>query len=89
LIQGRLKEPSVGPQIIPRKEKLVKVDKLDFSLMKMNPILINGERTFIKWPGSCCRGNQDDDNTQAEDQPYAQTPQPGLYLLESRENNPG
>jgi hypothetical protein len=53
LTQGRPKEPSVGPQIIPRKEKLVKVDKLGFSLMKMNPALINGERAFIKCPGSC------------------------------------
>jgi hypothetical protein len=73
LTQGRPKEPSVGPQIIPRKEKLVKVDKLDFSLMKMNPTLTNGERAFIKRPAAVEGGNQDDDNTQAEDQAYAQT----------------
>jgi hypothetical protein len=30
-----------------RKEKLVKVDKLAFSLTKMNPTLTNGERAFI------------------------------------------
>jgi hypothetical protein len=47
LTQGRPKEPSVGHQIIPRKEKLVRVDKLDFSLIKMNPTLTKGERAFI------------------------------------------
>jgi hypothetical protein len=37
----------VGPQIIPIKEKLVRIDKLDFSLKKMNPTLTKGERAFI------------------------------------------
>jgi hypothetical protein len=33
--QGRPKEPLVGPQSIPIKEKLVRIDKLDFSLFEI------------------------------------------------------
>jgi hypothetical protein len=39
-------------------------------------------------PAAVEGGNQDDENVQAEDQAYAQTPQPGLKNL-SRANNPG
>jgi hypothetical protein len=75
---GRPKEPLVGSHIISRKKKLDRVDNLDFSLLEMNPTLTKGKRAFINGQQLLKGEKQDDDNIQAEDKAYAQTPQPGL-----------
>jgi hypothetical protein len=81
LTQGRPQRALGQAPDHPLKEKSDRIDKPDFSLKKMNPTLTKGEGAFINGRKLLKGENQDDDNVQAEDQAYAQTPQPGLKNL--------
>jgi hypothetical protein len=73
----------------PQKKEVGQSRKTGLFPDKNEPHLDQRREGLHQRPAAVEGGNQVDDNTQAEDQAYAQTPQPGLQKLESRANNPG